>query len=146
MQNVTIRWLSFRPAFDFMFGIVGQTQGAAVCLHSAQVTRRDGTWVTVLCGVRKVFVTVWHKNETKNIPLHVWNEKMCIEWLHERQARIRKTVAVTFLIWPAFSYFFRFIWSGNQGRQHKCPSHGNADRMAGTYECYEKFGHHRTRS
>ena len=31
-----------------MFGIDGQAKGAAVCLHSAQVTRRDGTWVTVL--------------------------------------------------------------------------------------------------
>ena len=90
-------------------------------------------------------MSVWHKNETQNIPLYVWNEKMHIEWLHERQARIRKTVAVTFLIWPAFSYFFRFIWSGNQGGQHKCPSYGNADRMAGTYEYDEKIGHHRTR-
>ena len=51
-----------------MLGIVGQTKGAAVCLHSAQVTRRDGTWVTVLCGVRKVFVSVWHENETKTTP------------------------------------------------------------------------------
>ena len=84
------------------------------------------------------------QKHNQNTPLHVWNEKMCIEWLHERQARIRKTVAVTFLIWPAFSYFFRFIWSGNQGRQHKCPSHGNADRMAGTYECYEINGQRRT--
>ena len=81
-------------------------------------------------------------NETKS----TWNKKMCVEWLHERHARIRKTVAVTFLISPAFSYFFRFTWSGNQGGQHMCPSYGNADRMAGTYEYYDKFGHHRTRS
>ena len=39
-------------------------------------------------------------------PLHFWNEKMRIKWLHRRRARLRKTVAVTFLIWPAFSYFF----------------------------------------
>ena len=119
-----------------MFGIVGQTKGGAVCLRSAQVTRRDGNWVTVLCGVRKVFVNVWHKNETKNIPLHVWYEKVHMEWLHERQARTRKMVAVTFLIWPAFNDFFRFIWSGNQGGQHKCPSYSNADRMAGTVTVY----------
>ena len=56
-----------------------------------------------------------HKNETNTIPLHAWNEIMRIEWLHQRQARMRKTVAVMFFIWPAFSYFFRFIWSGNQG-------------------------------
>ena len=129
-----------------MFGIVGQTKRAAVCLHSAQVTRQDGTWVTVRCGVRKVFVSVWHKNETKSIPLHVWNEKMRIEWLHERQAQIRKTVAVTFLIWPAFSHVFRFIWSGNQGGQRKCPSYSNTDRMAGTYEYFVKIRQHRTRS
>ena len=58
-----------------MLGIVGQTKGAAVCLHSAQVTRRDGTWVTVLYGVRKVFVNCGTKNKTKDIPRHVWNEK-----------------------------------------------------------------------
>ena len=34
--------------FDFIVGIVGQTKGVAVCLHSAQVTRREGTWVVVL--------------------------------------------------------------------------------------------------
>ena len=53
---------------SFSVCIVRQTKGAAVCLHSAKVTRRDGTWVTVLSGVRKVFVRVWHKNETKNTP------------------------------------------------------------------------------
>ena len=47
-------------------------KGAAVCLHSAKVTRRDATWVTALCGIRKVFVSVWHKNNTtKNTPLDV---------------------------------------------------------------------------
>ena len=34
--------------FDFILGIVGQTKGVAACLHSAQVTRREGTWVVVL--------------------------------------------------------------------------------------------------
>ena len=34
--------------FDFILGIVGQTKGVAVCLHSAIVTRRKGTWVVVL--------------------------------------------------------------------------------------------------
>ena len=74
-------------------------------------------------------MSVWHKNETQNIPLYVWNEKMHIEWLHERQARIRKTVAVTYSIWLAFTVvtLFYFIWSGNEGGQHKCPSYGNAD-------------------
>ena len=38
---------------------------------------------------------------------------MHIERLHERQARMRKTVAVTLLIWPAFRYFlFYFILYG----------------------------------
>ena len=40
---------------------------------------------------------------------------MHVEWLHERKARIRKTVAVTFLIWPAFSYSFRFYGLATKG-------------------------------
>ena len=34
--------------FDIILGIVGQTKGVAACLHSAQVTRREGTWVAVV--------------------------------------------------------------------------------------------------
>ena len=123
--------------FDFILRIVGQTKGVAVCLHSAQVTRREGTWVVVLFEYRKCWWTAVARNmRQKSSFLQVWNAtKNVYEWLHERQARIRKAVAVTFLIWPAFSYFFvlfHFIWSANQGGQHNCPSYVNVDKMAGT--------------
>ena len=100
-----------------MLGIVGQTKGAAVCLHSAQVTinRRDGTWVTVLLlSTEIVCERVARKIKQKTSLCTSGTKKMHtgIEWLHERQARKCKTVAVTFLIWPAFSYFFLFymVW------------------------------------
>ena len=113
-----------------MLGIVGQTKGAAV-------TGLDGTWVTVLLlSAESVCERVARKIEPKTSLCKSGTKKMHIEWLHERQARICKTVAVTFLIWPAFNDFFRFIWSGNQGGQHKCPSYSNADRMAGTVTVY----------
>ena len=136
-----IWWLPFWPAFDFMFGLVGQTKGAAVRLHPTQQLNEMEPRSRYIVEYGEC-LWAWHMNETKS----TWNKKMCVEWLHERHARIRKTVAVTFLISPAFSYFFRFTWSGNQGGQHMCPSYGNADRMAGTDEYYDKFGHHRTRS
>ena len=109
-----------------MLGIVGQTKGAAV-------TRRDGTWVTVLLLSAESVCERVAQKKTKHTPARL-ERKMHIEWPHERQARIRKTVAVTFLIWPAFSCFiFYFIWSGNQGGQHNCPSYVNVHKMAETY-------------
>ena len=47
--------------FDFILGIVGQTKGVAGCLHSAHVTRRDGTWVTVLLLSAESVCELWHE-------------------------------------------------------------------------------------
>ena len=98
----------FVHLFDFILGIVGHTRGVAVCLHFAQVTRRKGTWVAiVLFEYGKCLWTVARKIRQKTSPGTSGTKKMHTgnEWLHERQARIRKTVAVKFLIWPAFSCF-----------------------------------------
>ena len=108
-----------------MLGIVGQTKGAAV-------TGLDGTWVTVLLlSAESVCERVARKIEPKTSLCKSGTKKMHIEWLHERQARICKTVAVTFLIWPAFSLFDYFTWSGNQGGQHNCPSYVNVHKNGG---------------
>ena len=93
-----------------MLGIVGQTKGAAV-------TGRDGTWATVLLlsaeSVGERVAQRINKNHRTS------GTKKCISSGYMRdKARIRKTVAAKFLIWPAFSIFLVLnIYAGNQGRQ-----------------------------
>ena len=67
-----------------MLGIVGQTKGAAVYLHSAHVTRRDGTWVTVHLFSTESVCELWHeKEDKKHPPARLERNKMHIERLHE---------------------------------------------------------------
>ena len=72
-------------------------------IMSVQVMKRDGaqcrrisgrTWVTILCGIRKVFESVWHKmnlEKKQNTPLYVWNEMMRIEWQHETHSKYARS-------------------------------------------------------
>ena len=54
--STNIWFLCFGSTNIWFYVWDGRTdKGAAVCLHSAQVTRRDGTLVTVLCWVRNVW-------------------------------------------------------------------------------------------
>ena len=97
----------------------GQTKGAAVCLHSAQVTRRDGTWVTVLLlSTESVCERVAQKINQKHPPARLERKKCISSGYMRDKARLRKTVEVTFLTWPAFCYFFilfYMVWQPRGG-------------------------------